>query len=248
MKDVDFKVRIPEETGNLVIQEEFFWISQNGQERKVKLHDYVEMYRIPHLYEYMMEKLQAQSHNVLADLLIDQVRQTGRSVEDLVILEVGAGSGMVGKALTDRGVKSIVGVDILPEAAVAAAREYPEVYENYYVEDLSQLSSKTWEDLSNRGFNCILCGSALGFNHIPASAWSTAYNLILPNSLVAFNVQKERWEDKGKDSFLEWHPWVADNNILEIALTHKYQHRFYMDQRSLEYVAIIGEKQANISI
>lgn len=58
MKDVDFKVRIPEETGNLVIQEEFFWLSQNGQERKVKLHDYVEMYRIPHLYEYMMEKLQ----------------------------------------------------------------------------------------------------------------------------------------------------------------------------------------------
>ncbi len=35
MKNVDFEVRIPEETGSLVIQEEFFWLSQNGQERKV---------------------------------------------------------------------------------------------------------------------------------------------------------------------------------------------------------------------
>lgn len=210
--------------------------------------DYVEMYRTPYLYQYLYEKLQAKSHIVLADLLIDQATQMGRSVEDIVVLEVGAGSGMAGKTLTDRGVQLIVGIDIVPEAAVAAAREHPEVYKNYYVEDLSQLSSKTGEDLSSRGFNCILCGSALGYNHIPASAWSTAYNLILPNSLVAFNVQKERWQDKGKDSFAEWHPWVTDNNVIEIALTHTYQHRFYMDRRSLEYIAIIGSKQANIPI
>ena len=110
--------------------EEFVWLSQNGKERKLRLHDYVQMYRIPHLYEQIMEKLQAKSHTVLSSLLINRVTQASGTVEDLVVLEVGAGSGMVGKALTDLGVKSIVGIDILPEAAISAAREYPGVDEH----------------------------------------------------------------------------------------------------------------------
>lgn len=101
MKDIDFEIRIPEEVRSLVIQEEFFWLNQNGQERKLRLHDYTEVYRIPHLYEHLMEKLQAKSHTVLSSLLIDRVTQAGGAVEDLIVLEVGAGSGMVGKALVD---------------------------------------------------------------------------------------------------------------------------------------------------
>lgn len=246
MKDLNFKIRIPKESANLVIQEEFFWLNQNGKERKVRLHDYPEIYSIPYLYEYLMTKLQAKSHTVLSSLLIDRLTQAGGAVEDLVVLEVGAGSGMVGKALADLGVKSIAGIDIVPEAAEAAKRQYPGVYENYYVEDLTQLSAKTWDTLSSRGFNCIVCGSALGFNHIPALAWAKAYNMIAPNGWIAFNVQKERWEDKSENSFSAWHPWVAKTDIFEITQTHNYRHRFYMDGRSLEYVAIIGRKQSNI--
>jgi hypothetical protein len=246
MKDFDFEIRIPQEINNLVIQEEFFWLIENGKERKVKLHDYSQMYSVPYLYEHLMGKLEAKSHTVLSSLLIDKVTQSGIAIEDLVILEVGAGSGMVGKALADLGVKSIVGLDILPEAAEAAQREVPGVYENYYVEDLTQSSKKTLDTLNSRGFNCILCGSALGFNHIPAIAWSRAFNMIAPNSFIAFNVQTERWEDKGENSFSAWHPWVTKTDIFEITQTHNYQHRFYMDGRSLDYVAIIGRKKGNI--
>lgn len=246
MRNLDFEIRIPKEVTNSVIQEEFFWINQNGRERKVKLHDYAQMYGTPYLYEHLMNKLEATSHTVLSSLLIDRLTQAGGAVEDLIVLEVGAGSGMVGKALADLGVKSIVGIDIMPEAKVAAEREYPGIYENYYVEDLSKLSSTTRESLSSRGFNCIVCGSALGFNHIPAETWATAYNFLVPNSFVAFNVQKERWEDTGEASFAAWHPWVTEAEILETVEARNYQHRFYMDGRSLEYVAIIGIKKANI--
>ncbi|OBQ32755.1 MAG: class I SAM-dependent methyltransferase [Dolichospermum sp. UKL201] len=247
MQNLDFEIRIPEESRGLVIHEEFFWLNSDGKEVKVKLHDYPQMYAIPYLYEHLMEKLQATSHIVLSSLLRDQVTQAGGAVEDLVVLEVGAGSGMVGKALTDMGVKSITGIDIVPEAAEAAQREYPGVYENYYVEDLSNLSETTKKALSSRSFNCMICGSALGFNHIPTSTWATAFNFILPNAWVAFNVQKECWEDKSETSFSAWYPWVLATDIFEITQTHNYQHRFYMDGRSLEYVAIIGTKQANIS-
>ncbi len=194
-----------------------------------------------------MGKLEEKSHIVLSSLLNDRVTKTGGNMEDLVVLEVGAGSGMVGKALADLGVKSIVGIDIVPEAAEAAKREYPGVYENYYIENLIDLSETTQEALTSRGFNCIVCGSALGFNHIPAQAWAKAFNAIAPNSWVAFNVQKKRWEDEGETSFLGWHPWVGEKEIFEMTETHEYQHRFYLDGRPLYYVAIIGKKLGNIS-
>lgn len=248
MQKVDFEIQLPETeiVRNLPIQEEFFWLSQNGNEGKLRLHDYAQIYRIPHLYEYLMEKLQAKSHIVLSSLLIDKVTQAGGDVKDLIVLEVGAGSGMLGQALADLGVKSITGIDILPEAAQAAKRECLGVYENYYVEDLTNLSEKALDTLSSRGFNCMVCASALSSNHIPPLALATAFNLIAPNGSIAFNVQKEGWEEKGEASFVARNPWVAETDIFEIAQKHDYQHRFHMDGRPLYYKATIGTKRANI--
>ena len=246
MENLGFEIRLSEEASDLTIQEEFFWLIQNGKERKLRIHDYAQIYPVPYLYEHLMHKLQATSHNVLSSLLIEEVTQSGNMAEDLVVLEVGAGSGMVGKALADLGVKSIVGIDILPEAAEAAKRQYPGVYEDYYVEDMTNLSEPAQEGLSSRKFNCIVCGSALGFNHIPSPGWATAFNQLASNGWVAFNVQKERWEDKGSASFMKWHPWVAETDVFEIVHTHDYQHRFYTDGRSVNYVAIIGIKKGDI--
>jgi Predicted RNA methylase len=249
MQKVDFEIQLPETeiVRNLPIQEEFFWLSQNRKERKLRVHDYAQIYRIPHLYEHLMEKLQAKSHIVLSSLLIDRVTQAGGDVKDLIVLEVGAGSGMVGKALADLGVKSITGIDILPEAAQAAKRACPGVYENYYVEDLTNLSETARDTLSSRGFNCMVCASALTSNHVPPLGLATAFNLMAPNSWIAFNVKKELWEEKGEASFVAWHPWVGETDIFEIAQMHEYQHRFHLDGRPLYYIAIIGTKRANIA-
>jgi SAM-dependent methyltransferase len=248
MQKVDFEIQLPETeiVRNLPIQEEFFWLSQNRKERKLRVHDYAQIYQIPHLYEHLMEKLQAKSHIVLSSLLIDRVTQSGGDVKDLIVLEVGAGSGMVGKALAEMGVKSITGIDILPEAAQAAKRACPGVYENYYVEDLTNLSETARETLSSRGFNCMVCASALTSNHVPPVGLATAFNLMAPNSWIAFNVKKELWEEKGEASFVAWHPWVAETDIFEIAQSHEYQHRFHLDGRPLYYIAIIGTKRSNI--
>lgn len=248
MQKVNFEIQLPETeiVRNLPIQEEFFWLRQNQEEHKLRLHDYAQIYRIPHLYEHLMEKLQSKSHIVLSSLLIDRVTQAGGDVKDLIVLEVGAGSGMVGKALADLGVKSITGIDILPEAAEAAQREFPGVYENYYVEDLTNLSKTAWDTLNSRGFNCMVCASALSFNHIPPLGLASAFKLIAPNSWIAFNVQKERWKDKSEASFVAQNPWVAETDIFEIAQMDEYQHRFHMDGRSLYYIAIIGTKRSNI--
>ena len=246
MEELGYEIRLPEEARDLTIQEEFFLFIQNGKERKLRIHDYGEIYPVPYLFEHLMNKLQAKSHTVVPSLLIEQVTKSGNMAEDLAVLEIGAGSGMLGKALADLGVKSIVGIDILPEAAEAAKRQYPGVYEDYYAEDLTHLSKAAQEGLNSREFNCIVCGTALGFNHIPSSAWATAFNQIAANSWVAFNVQKERWEDKGSASFMKWHPWVAETDVFEIVHTQDFQHRFHVDGRSVNYVAIIGIKKGDI--
>ena len=243
MQKVDFEIQLPESDPNLPINEEYFWFIQNGTKCKLRLHDYAEVYKIPYLYELLMEKLHYQSHRILPSFLIEQTKKAGSKVEDMVVLDIGAGSGRVGETLRTLGVKSITGIDILPEAAVAAEREQPGVYENYYVEDLTNLSKTTLLKLNKREFNCLVCCSALSRGHISADALSIALNTIAPNGWVAFNVPKYIWDNQGADGLVELHPWVAETDILDIVATHVYQHRIYTDGRSLEYVAIIGRKR-----
>ncbi|MDJ0675825.1 MAG: 50S ribosomal protein L11 methyltransferase [Calothrix sp. MO_167.B42] len=248
MQKLDFEIQLPEieSARNLPIHEEYFWLNQNGTKRKLRLHDYVEVYQIPYLYESLMEKLDSQSHAILASLLVEQFTQTGGTIEDMVVLDMGAGSGLVGQSLANLGVKSIVGIDILPEAAQAACQQYPGVYENYYVENLTNLTEVTKQALNRRGFNSLICCSALSNNHIPAEALSVVFNQIVHDGWIAFNVAKYFWEDNTKTGFRQQHSWVEDPSIFQVVQMHPYRHRFYTDGRPLEYFAIVGRKQSNI--
>ena len=246
MQKIDFEIQLPEieSARNLAIHEEYFWFNQNGTKRKLRLHDYVEVYQIPYLYEHLMEKLDSQSHRVLTSLLVEQFTQAGGTVEDMVVLDIGAGSGLIGQTLAGLGVKSMVGIDIIPEAAEAACQQYPGVYENYYVEDLSKLTEITKQALNRRGFNSLICCSALSNGHVPADALSVVFNQIAPNGLIAFNVAEYFWKDNSKAGFRHQHSWVENQSVFEIMRMHSYRHRFYTDGRPLEYLAIVGRKRS----
>ncbi|NEP00588.1 MAG: methyltransferase domain-containing protein [Symploca sp. SIO2E9] len=247
MQKVDFEIQLPkiENARNLPIHEEFFWLNQNGTKRKLRLHDYVEVYKIPYLYEHLMEELDSQSHKVLTSLLVEQFTQASGTVEDMVVLDVGAGSGLVGQTLASLGVKSIVGIDIIPEAAQAADKQYPGIYENYYVEDLANLTEITKQALNLRGCNSLICCSALSKGHVPGDAFGVVFNQIAPNGLIAFNVAQYLWKDNTKAGFRHQHSWVENQDVFEIKQMHHYRHRFYMDGRPLEYLAIVGRKRCN---
>ena len=243
MQKVDFEIQLPESDRDLHIHEEYFWLCQSGTKRKLRLHDYAEVYRIPYLYEHLMEKLHCKSHNLLPSLLVEQVKQSGGKIEDMVVLDIGAGSGKVGQTLAEFGVESIVGIDIEPEAAKAVEREQPGIYENYYVEDLTDLSETTRSALDSRKFNCLICCSALSGGHVPADALSTALDTIVPKGWICFNVPKFIWDNKGAGGLVELHPWVTRTDILEFLETRSYQHRIHTNAKPLVYVAIIGRKR-----
>jgi len=245
MKTSEFQIRLSKEVSDLSNYKEHFFLTQNGQERKVLLHDYAEMYQNHGLYEYVcFQHLAYQAPQVLSSFLIEQLTKAQEEVSALKLLDIGAGSGLTAKALVALGVKSITGIDIYPEAAEAAKRESPNVYEEYYVEDLSQLDQETHQVLKNKIFNCLVCCSALPA--LPASVFIPAFNLIRLNAWIAFNVKKDIWEDHSSTGFVAQHPWVDNNEVFEIRAQLSYLRRYTTDGRPVEDVAIVGTKKGQI--
>src|SRR3954447_25065843 len=120
--------------------EEWCRVRVDGHERTIRFHDYHEIFAIPGLYERIFhDHLECRSPAEVVGLLGEQVAAAGMDPADLSVLDVGAGNGIVGEELRGLGVSALVGVDILPEAAEAAARDRPGAYDDYLVCDLTAL-------------------------------------------------------------------------------------------------------------
>ena len=245
MTSTHFQIRLPGNTEHLPINEEYFFITQNDQERRLKLHDYSEIYRIPGLYEYInLEILQCLSPEIMSSFLVDKITETGLPVEKLKILEIAAGSGLFGKKLAQLGVTSIVGVDILPEAAIAAKRECPGVYQHYFVENLTQLSESTNNIIKEQKLNCLVCCSALSTGHIPVAAFSAALNLIEEGGWVIFNLAKTSYDNQSNPpEFVRFYHQAIAKGTLKLHDTHVYNHRRFFNGQPLQYVVILARKQ-----
>lgn len=246
----NFQIRLPDNIKNLPINEEYFFITENGQERCLKLHDYAEVYRIPGLYNYLaLEKLHYQSPEVMATLLTEHLQNRGESVQDLKLLELGAGSGLFGQAAAKLGINSIIGIDIVPEAAEATQRDCPGLYQNYFVEDLTQLSKSTRNFLEEQKLSGFVCCSALSAGHIPVKAFATGINLIQNQGWVLFNVAKTSYEcEKDCPELINFYRQAVENNHLTIHSTKSYLHRRFFNGQPLEYVAILAQKQTDLII
>lgn len=244
MNETTFEIRLPANLEQLPINEEYFFITQNNQERRLKLHDYAEVYSIPGLYEYIaMEILKYKSPEFMSSLLIEKVTAQGLPIDKLKVLEIGAGSGLLGKELAKLGVTSLIGIDIVPEAAMAAEREYPGVYQKYFVEDLTQLSESTKNQIEAQKLNCLVCCSALSSDHIPVKAFTTALNLIQTGGWIMFNLAKTSYENyNNPPKFVKFYRQAISEGTLKIEHTHVYEHRRFFNGETLEYVAIIARK------
>ena len=247
MNKINFQIRLPDDIQglNLAENEEYFFIIQNAQERRLRLHDYAEVYSIPGLYEYiLLEKLGYRSYEVMPALLVEKVTETGLVVEQLKILEIGAGSGLFGKALAKRGVASIIGVDKLQEAAVAANREAPGIYQEYIVEDLTKLSQSTQNKLEQLKLNCLVCCSALSKGHIPAAVFKAALNVIQKGGWVMFNISKTSYDNQINPSeFICFYREEISQGNLELYHTHVYEHRRFFNGQTLQHIAVLARKQ-----
>src|SRR4051812_43406161 len=128
----------------------------DGDVRRIRFHDYHEIYSVPGLYEQLFyDELKCQSPKVLTELLTDTMAETGVDPGTIDALDIGAGNGMVAEELVKRGIRSVVAVDIIEEAADAAERDRPDVYDDYHVADLTDLPPALVQRARERGFTCM---------------------------------------------------------------------------------------------
>jgi predicted TPR repeat methyltransferase len=218
----------------------------DGAVRRIRFHDYNEIYAVPGLYEQLFyDELKCQSPTVLTELLTDTMAETGVDPGTIDALDIGAGNGMVAEELVKRGIRSVVGVDIIEEAAEAAERDRPDVYDDYHVADLTDLPADVETAMVERQFACMTTCAALGFGDIPPLAFAVALNLLADDAWVAFTI-KDRFldgseeEESGSATLVNR---LCETGRLEVLAKKEYRHRMAVDGRELHYVAVIARKR-----
>lgn len=243
-----FLVTFPQLEAETVPQDvEYCIVRVEGEERRIRFHDYDEIYRIPGLYEHIFyEKLDCQSPVLLGKLLEHEAHRLGVHLEELNVLDVGAGNGIMGEVLAEMGADTLVGVDILEEAAEAADRDRPGLYDAYYPVNLLDLPRPVHEALRGTRFNCLTMIAALGFGDIPPEAFTVAYNFIADGGLVAFNLRDRFLDGSDSSGFARLIGRMLEEGWLEELIRVRYVHRLSITGEPLYYTGIIGRKQSDI--
>src|SRR3954454_6365026 len=120
-----FVLRLPEEASRSADQdEEWFEVEVDGETRRLRFHDYADIYSIPGLYERLIyEELRCDSPRVIAGLLGKASAKRDIDPATLHVLDLGAGNGIVAEALQRVVIDHLAGIAITPEAAEAAERD-----------------------------------------------------------------------------------------------------------------------------
>ena len=121
-----WEIRITDEDKRGDQDEESFEVNVDGAFRSLRLHDYDQIFRLPGLYEQLVyQKLKCRTPKRLIGLLQLVLRDWHFDPATLRALDLGAGNGIVAEYLRRIGVDTVIGADIIPEAAMAATRDRP---------------------------------------------------------------------------------------------------------------------------
>lgn len=240
--DVD-DIRFPSEIDGVDQDEEWCDVDISGKSRRIRFHDYSDVFQVPGLYEELFyQQLKCCSPSYISTLLESVAGEYGETPEDFRVLDVGAGNGMVGDELRQLGVQSIVGVDILPAAREATLRDRPDVYDAYRVVDLTDLSETDEESLRRSDANCLTTVAALGFGDIPPLAFAKALDLIATPGWLAFNLKESFLREQDESGFSRLIRRLNREGYIQTLCYRRYQHRVSMVGQPLYYVAVVARK------
>lgn len=243
------EVEFPDVGDTLSQDKEYCTVTMDGISKVVRFHDYHEIYAIPGLYERIFyQELECCSPKVVCNLLKDELENDGILPSELKVFELGAGNGMVGEELHQMGVSQIVGSDIIMEAKIAAFRDRPEVYTDYFTVDLTDIPNDVEEQIKKFPYNAMVSVAALGFDDIPPQAYATGFNLVKNGGWIAFNIKNDFVNDKADAiGFKRMLQRMQQDGIFEVCAKKEYQHRLSITQDPLPYYAFVGRKRGDIS-
>jgi len=227
--------------------EEWVVVMHEGRWKKIRLHDYNDVFAVPGLYEkWVYEVLQCKSPQKVRDLLARAFVRERVAPESVVTLDLGAGNGFVAEELHKMGISEFVGIDLVPNAAVAAERDRPGLYTDFIVGDLLNLEDAARQRLDARRYTLMTCVAALGFGDIPTAVFAAAYNRVIDNGWVAFNIKTDFLEAKEPSGFSRLIRRMLSEGRLELAERESYVHRLGPDGGEIIYDAFVGRKHQPI--
>jgi predicted TPR repeat methyltransferase len=236
-------IHMPSLEEDLRQDQEWCEVEIEGHRRRFRFHDYGEIYEVPGLYERIFyDQLKCCSPSRVVGLLREVLRDEGMEPANLRVLDLGAGNGMVGDELQALGADSIIGVDIIPQAQHAADRDRPGVYDDYYVEDLTQLSSEAERGLRQARLNCLTGVATLGFGDTPPTAFLAALDLIATPGWLAFNIKETFLNGHDNSGFSRLVRRLTSDEIIRIEAYRRYRHRCSISGEPLHYVAMVARK------
>src|SRR6476469_2737941 len=212
-----------------------------GESEPVHLHDYPRIYAVPGLYEHVVqEQLQCRSPQVAAEGFLRAVAGARLQPSSLTVLDVGAGTGLVGELLLRGGVQRMVGVDALPAARAASVRDRPGVYSDYLIGDLASGDSTLLADLRERGPGGLVSAGAFGGTHAPPAALINALALLPPGAPIALTID-ERWMNASDpDGFGVAVQRLIDQRDLEVVERTRVKHRIAHPGEPVFYELLVG--------
>jgi trans-aconitate methyltransferase len=243
-----WELRITDESRRRDQDEESFEVKVDGKFRRLRLHDYDQLYRLPGLYEQLVyRKLKCKTPWRLIGLLRHVLRDWNVDASTLNVLDLGAGNGIVGERLQKVGVRNVIGADIIPEAEMAAQRDRPEVYSDYIVADFTALDDVQKKALEEEKLNCLTTAAALGFGDIPPKAFAEALALIEVGGWIAVSIKDSFLSNQSDPSgFAQLMRRLTSNGILEVQAWHRHHHRLSLAGKPLFYVALVARKKSEM--
>jgi SAM-dependent methyltransferase len=248
MMEKRHRIQFPSQEASQLGQDEvYFYLHEEDNKRKIRFHDYNEIYKVPGLYEQLFyERLKCHSPRKVADILKSSVAQLHENFSELRVLDFGAGNGMMGDELKKFGPSRLVGVDIIPEAEMATERDRPGVYDAYFVEDFCKLNEERRENIASWSFDCLTTVAALGFGDIPPKAFIEAFNIIQSQGWVAFNIKETFFNSTDTSGFSRLVRELIFSEYLDLYHLERYRHRLSIEGKPLYYFALAGRKNADI--
>jgi len=151
--------------------------------------------------------------------LVELVEKSGKNIARVKVLDVAAGTGIVGKALWDAGFRHITALDFSEEMLEVAKEKG--AYEDFIV---SPMGNVIPEDLKPKSFDCVIMVGGFAAGHVPLTSLHTMSRLCVKGGIVAnsMTLQYSHFVEEYKciDKYVE---------ELEEAGVWKIRHRKIMD-------------------
>jgi SAM-dependent methyltransferase len=221
---------------------EYVALRQHGSDEQiVHLHDYDRLYEVPGLYEQIVQELlRCRSPQVAADGLALALTALELDPVDLTVLDLGAGTGLVGELARAHGVGSVVGLDTLPAARDACIRDRPATYSEYLVGDLANPTRQLLARLRDLRLTGLISAGAFGGTHAPATALVRAIKLLGAGAPVVLTID-ERWmTSDGGGGFRTAVARLLKTDRLRLLERSRFQHRLTTTGVPIHYELLVG--------